>query len=425
MNEILSNINPIFIIPLIIIIGQIFFRPHIAIYFITFILFVSPVLSEDSGFTLNRLVGLIALIGTIYHKVRKNNISIPPAGLHNSFIFLIFLYLLLIGLSVIANGLYPSTISYTFDTIVGVVIGWLVLQNINEDKQIEKILIGMIVANIIVAIDFYISVSSYAGLLDTRFLNYTESVNKVSIQLAISIIAIIYLNISKWINSFFSFFLKTGPVIILIGAMFLTGSRSAFICLLVALSFIVFYSKGITFRFKAISISIFIFISSFFLFDIIPYSISRIFSVFTFDFNTIQDFDDKRFGLYETGLKIFFSNPILGVGFGGYPYNISNYSDWTSKTSPHSLYIGTLSELGLMGFIVLIIIVYKILSYLLTFIAYNDNIFCILLILIIHFVDGFFHGNYIHRQLFIFIALGIRASDIIQFRINNGMLSKT
>ena len=113
----------------------------------------------------------------------------------------------------------------------------------------------------------------------------------------------------------------------------MTASRSGFISLLVSMSITVFYSKGISLRLKGFFIFILIFIYSSFLIDIIPYSISRLFSVFTFDLNIISNFDDKRLGLYETGMKIFFSNPILGVGFGGYPYNISNYSDWTSNIS--------------------------------------------------------------------------------------------
>ena len=137
MNELLSNINPIFMIPLIIIIGQIFFKPHIAIYLITFILFASPALSEDSGFTLNRLIGVIALIGTIYHKTRLGRNFIPPTRVHKNFIFLIFLYIVIICLSLIVNGLYPNSISYFFDTIVGVVIGWLIIQNINENAAVE------------------------------------------------------------------------------------------------------------------------------------------------------------------------------------------------------------------------------------------------------------------------------------------------
>jgi putative inorganic carbon (hco3(-)) transporter len=73
-----------------------------------------------------------------------------------------------------------------------------------------------------------------------------------------------------------------------------------------------------------------------------------------------------RIGLWKAGLRMFQDNPVFGVGLGNFPHTFAtHYNDFSTKRSyapgewvPHSIYIQALSELGVMGSLPLLAILF-------------------------------------------------------------------
>lgn len=169
------------------------------------------------------------------------------------------------------------------------------------------------------------------------------------------------------------FFLKTkekkyatSSVIFFI-ALLLSGSRGALISLAVALPFIFFDSKG---RFKSdllkvISIIIIGFISTRFLVFITPYiqqnlniNIDFLNNLIRKDSLTGTSFIG-RIEFWKAGLRAFTEKPIIGFGLGtffsAYYVGYGN-NQWYSRFA-HNHYIQTLTELGIIGFVLFLIFV--------------------------------------------------------------------
>jgi len=169
------------------------------------------------------------------------------------------------------------------------------------------------------------------------------------------------------------FFLKTkekkyaiSSVIFFI-ALLLSGSRGALISLAVALPFIFFDSKG---RFKSdflkvISITIIGFVSTRFLVFITPYIQQNL----NINIDFLNDLIRKdsltgtsfigRIEFWKAGLRAFTEKPITGFGLGtffsAYYVGYGN-NQWYSRFA-HNHYIQTLTELGIIGFILFLIFV--------------------------------------------------------------------
>ena len=62
-----------------------------------------------------------------------------------------------------------------------------------------------------------------------------------------------------------------------------------------------------------------------------------------------------RLVMWEYAVRLFQENPIFGVGFGGFGFTVPE----GELTDTHSLYMKTLSEQGIIGFIILLIIIMK------------------------------------------------------------------
>lgn len=169
------------------------------------------------------------------------------------------------------------------------------------------------------------------------------------------------------------FFLKTkekkfaiSSVIFFI-ALLLSGSRGALISLAVALPFIFFDSKG---RFKSdflkvISILSIGFISTRFLVFITPY-IQQSLNVNIDFLNDLIRKDSLtgtsfigRIEFWKAGLRAFTEKPVIGFGLGTFfsAYYVGyGKNQWYSRFA-HNHYIQTLTELGIIGFILFLIFV--------------------------------------------------------------------
>lgn len=151
-------------------------------------------------------------------------------------------------------------------------------------------------------------------------------------------------------------------------SIFLTGERSntikVFIGIIIFLSIVEF----IKWRTK-ILIFIFFLLSLFFVFNNSHYLKTRYFNQF---FNKIDDkekfikFTEQNlyFKIYKSGYEVFKNYPILGVGNKNYRVVACDYDEklnnpnYICQTHPHQIYIEFLSEHGLFGTTILLILIY-------------------------------------------------------------------
>ena len=69
-----------------------------------------------------------------------------------------------------------------------------------------------------------------------------------------------------------------------------------------------------------------------------------------------SDISNGRMPLYNLAINIFLHNPVFGIGWAGYRYEYSNYKflgGSATTMNAHNIYLQILSELGIVGFILL------------------------------------------------------------------------
>jgi len=67
----------------------------------------------------------------------------------------------------------------------------------------------------------------------------------------------------------------------------------------------------------------------------------------------------RRIEYWKLGIKMFLSNPLIGVGAGNYPMRYWDFGGWERKWRvPHNMYIEALAELGILGFGCLFFLLY-------------------------------------------------------------------
>jgi O-antigen ligase len=87
-------------------------------------------------------------------------------------------------------------------------------------------------------------------------------------------------------------------------------------------------------------------------------------SVFKERAATIADYQHQgtataRIEYWKLGIKMFLSNPIIGVGAGNYPERYWDFGGWEKQWRvAHNMYIEALSELGILGFGCLFFLLY-------------------------------------------------------------------
>lgn len=148
--------------------------------------------------------------------------------------------------------------------------------------------------------------------------------------------------------------------IIILSAVILTGERSNSIKAFVGfiIFFIIYQKFTIKFKFFSviiITISILIFILNH----------SYLKNRFVDQIKALVTVEGNPYTpIYNSGLKVFYNNPILGVGNKNYRVetckNLFNEEDYICQTHPHQVYIEFLAEHGILGSFIIFYLLYKL-----------------------------------------------------------------
>lgn len=135
-------------------------------------------------------------------------------------------------------------------------------------------------------------------------------------------------------------------------AIILTASRSSFICLMVALVFVIssFSRLSIINKF---AVFVLILTSSFFIFKYIPsYSWARLMTIGS----QISAGDlGSRFNIWRGGVEAFLHDPIFGTGIGTFSTSVEKFLG--TPISPHNLFLSIMVDLGIVGLFIFLAIV--------------------------------------------------------------------
>lgn len=194
---------------------------------------------------------------------------------------------------------------------------------------------------------------------NVRFSGLYPDPNSYGIYLVMCLIILVELYKIKAINK--NMFMRFG--IALIATLILTFSRSAIIMIGIYILFLINLdgkSRKLQITIISASVSLLLGIMIINPFNIRASIIERISNTITVD--TENDWAIKsRMIYYGLSFSAFKEYPITGVGRGNfYTYGIQNYEDLPEDANPQGLVFQVISELGLIGLIILIIIFAKL-----------------------------------------------------------------
>ena len=334
-----------------------FLKPKFGVFILIGVLFLSAFWdSEVGGFTLNRLVGIFCILGMIKEIVIGKNFDFKI----DNFDFLFLGYLITIGISLLINGFYQETLGKLINPVMGFVLYKLIVINIRDMNDFKFLLLTILIFPM-----FYLPVIYNASISSDWYRgDLQDNANQVAEYLAISCfvcIAINHYSRSK-IKSFFTIIFVTIGVL----AIYLTGSRTLLISIPFAIIlYLIIYNKKNNFA-KPIFVlfgTIFIIALTNYIASIINYESSERIIGFLLNFSqtellieTIKS--EKRFILWEAGIRMFLDNPLFGVGFGGFRDVRRSYGIHGSMA--HNSYIDILSETGIIGFLFASFMIYSV-----------------------------------------------------------------
>lgn len=257
-----------------------------------------------------------------------------------------FLFILLCAFSLLWSENHAQTVIEVRNLIWIGVVNNLIIAFIDEKEKLNIIFKIIIFSGLI-----YILRLLYEFPLDTWLsgrLGGTEDFNsnKIGMYLSISGLAAFHFALMKN-NKRFYFLLP-----VFIGVVFLTGSRKAFLMLIIGMGLLYYFNKGKNIQKKIVAIIVAVIITIIFYFlvmnidffyDILGHRIESIFSAIFLDSGNLDYSSRIRSQMVDIGMILFADNPLLGSGLGSYTV-LSGFSTYS-----HNNYIELLVSLGMVG----------------------------------------------------------------------------
>lgn len=339
-------------------------------YYFSFSIYLLPFSLLTGPFLPDLLVSLSAVYFLFYAYAKKLS-----KYFFNKFFYIFLLFYLLIIISSLVSA-FPthsleSSLPYIRFIILSLIVWYLCDSNKNFAKNFFYTLLMVYLFALTDGFFQYSFGKSIFGFVSTDNSRMVLPFNDKLIlggylaRLAPLLIAFYILFSNK---SFYSY-LFLGLILVAIDCLvFMTGERTALAFMLITTIFILLFLK----EFRLLRICTFV-ISLLVIFFISIFNTDIKERNFDTTLNQIGVNDDAK-GLYYlsekheslliTGYKIFLDNPLLGVGPNGYRKSCdsSMYStnSLSCSTHPHNNVIQILAELGLLGFIFYLIIIFYI-----------------------------------------------------------------
>lgn len=385
-----------------------FYKPIVGVFVIITTTWLGAIFPVDGAFTLNRILGIICLFGIFTPKLIKKDRSTFWKFSTLEWLFIIYIAILSM------NSIYSISnagIERLMDMVTGFLLYYLIKVTVVSKKHLESLVKTLVVISFVVA-TYSLIAAQNASFLALRIYGQFQ-VNVAGIICYVGVVCSLWLFWAKKLPALAVGILST----IFISVIFLSGNRTGFIALLMTALIlglrILLSTRKRIFSISALILFIIVFIASINIVqNYFPYTVERIFSVFsTSDFASL---DEKRIDLTRIAWLLFLDHPILGIGFGNFPfyYSFSSLEFSGHLSVAHNLFLTTLAENGFIGFISLIsIYIYIIFTGLKALFLRKkvqgifDLWFPIILFFGVNFVNAFFHSIIIDKLMFTIFAL--------------------
>lgn len=316
-------------------------------------IFVFVVPMENSlyfeGFgAISRIVGLMAMFAAILTLAISKKVRKIP-----NILFLLFLFVLLGAISYYWSYFPPATIQWVKTLLQMLGLFWLVWEYTAEEKQLVALFWAFVCGSFVSALGVFWSLyqGKSAFLSEGRFVQEGFDPNELGITLAISIVIAVYLTTRNSLRSKQSIS-AWAFIFIAIVAIFLTASRSAFICLLISLAYIPVMSAKIGFIKKSVIIAFFI---------TILLNVQKFIPTTTFErINSIYDSIafgglNQRVSIWKAGFDLLLEDTFFGVGAGAFVSAV--HPLFGRQAVAHNTFLSILFELGLVGFSLFVVFI--------------------------------------------------------------------
>jgi O-antigen ligase len=306
------------------------------------------------GRTLIWLLGILVSFSWFIHYIlRKRKIQISKRTTLYALLFIIW------GtFSIIWSQDKTATWQYS-KTLLELFVFFILLQSmINSESRLQILIKTYIISSVLIALLVIFSTFS-AGLSRATL---AENQNPNALARALSIALLMSLNSLRDISK-----AKVERILIFLGtiilglAIFLTGSRGAWLALFAAISF-----TSLLIRVKLLNLRTIIIWSIILIILLVTLSyrsvlnerlLMRAFTTFKIEENLSGV---ARINIWLVGWEMIKDNPIIGVGLWNFPIRFEEYMkietpfrnvELLPGRDPHNIYLGILAELGIIGLI--------------------------------------------------------------------------
>lgn len=297
---------------------------------------------------IERVVGILVLIFSIMqHKYKTGSFRIPTD--RNTLLVLLFWVLIIFSIT------FSEDKSNTYDKIINflklIILYLLILIELNSKKRLHiffLLYLGLIAFNAFLSFRDYYGGGAQYRMGIYRALGRTSAIgdpNAMAATLACTLpLVVAYFKIYR--NNIYRI-ASIGIIGLYLLMIVNTGSRSGVLALIAAIMVIIMFTR---YRLITFFVVITFLVGSWF---VLPGQYQRRYMTMVNDERDIDEVSSQRISIWKNGMRMFYANPVFGVGSGSFVASSSS-----GKYGPiidlraHSLYVQLLSTMGVVGTVV-------------------------------------------------------------------------
>ena len=326
------------------------------IYFATFVVQPGALFPALSVLHVERVFGVLALLSMLLKiKFRKTQLSF----VHNPINYILLAFLAIMGLSAFTS-FWPTQSIDTAIEFAKILVFYFLISNLLTDQKKLKIFIWEYIL-----LTGWVAISSLEGYFTGKIM-FAQGIERAQgitgtdpNTLAVSLcLTIPFLYFALFAEK--SKFLKILNMIVLLASLatiVLTGSRGAFLGLL-SIIFLIWIRTKRKFALLVVSLLALVII-----WTVMPEQYKgRYRTILTATSGEVDESSQGRLNAWKAGMRMFFDRPILGVGAGafGTAHAMSYSPERRSWLKAHNTYVQLLAELGILGTIIFVILIYNV-----------------------------------------------------------------
>lgn len=317
------------------------------LYLITFVLRPGEMWPALAPLALERVIGLGVLItGMFLHKRRHGTLSLP-----NALPFKLMLaFLVVIIASLVVSLDEPATMD-AIEFFAKLVVFYMLIHYTIDTRLKFDIFVAVFV--LLILREAAMSFTDYYGGGSIYRMGIQRAIGRGSFGSGANSLAATLVFAMPFLVSMWKIYKSTIIRLAVMGGLFLlilmtinTGSRGGLLAMLTVVGVTVFHTR---YRVITTIVAVCLLVGGWYL---LPDQYKGRYATLVSD-EDANDISTGRVEIWENGMRMFSSHPILGIGSGAFiAANSSGDFGPPIDLNPHSIYVQLLAEVGLIGFLV-------------------------------------------------------------------------